>query len=586
MANKTKSRSNISTAVNSTDKGTGYSKTDNGNATRAAVSEELFKKHVGIFGDQVAGRTAAVVCLLQSLNDKNIPFLILEPKEPRYADLLNCGATIKAARYAVGLHNAFAINALEILPQTNLDGHIANLVEIFQQLFDLDLPTTAILERALELTYTRRGWNLISGENKRVQSRAQYEPEIQPTLLELLESIDEAASQCGFDPAICADSLAQLRASIRPLVSGSRRAVFGMRTTTSVDELFKSAAVLELKHLPGQRERAFLTRLILAFLEEIQAAKNSRGELHHVLVVADYTAFHRTLCDSPRGAVFGKRLREFSEMGQALIFAGPSAEQLGDAGIKKLGTSVFTRENDQEELKQVGEVLKLQRSAVESVSSLNEDEALILSCTNQSEATKIVLGKTAVPEKTALSALNEEVNSSHSQGEPVENALLKPIFSSGACFAPEAFRLDAYLLGLKVSENAQFKEMFIRYVLSVLVDLTQLVHFRPRIMHEVHVVAGRDHGIPNHLVCWCALSLVADRYFADKAVEYNWSIANLHKVKDVWYTMMAPAFLPSMPNRKLDAGVIRSWIADFTALHKKENLPMPACGQCTNKCQF
>jgi hypothetical protein len=117
-------------------------------------------------------------------------------------------------------------------------------------------------------------------------------------------------------------------------------------------------------------------------------------------------------------------------------------------------------------------------------------------------------------------------------------------------------------------------------------DPTQLVHFRAQIVHEVQKQAG-NKGVPKVELCWCALSLASDKYFADKARAYDWSVSEEEEVKAGWLEMLAMAFVPREGvSRSLDIKVLKSWIAHFRKLHERESGPLPTCSPCKSKCLF
>jgi len=99
-------------------------------------------------------------------------------------------------------------------------------------------------------------------------------------------------------------------------------------------------------------------------------------------------------------------------------------------------------------------------------------------------------------------------------------------------------------------------------------------------------VAGAKHGLPQVQIQWCALSLATEKYFGEKAGAYDWTLAEEDEIKSGWYELMAPAFLPNIPNRKLDIKILRKWKESFLALHRRDTGPLPTCALCTAKCQY
>lgn len=158
--------------------------------------------------------------------------------------------------------------------------------------------------------------------------------------------------------------------------------------------------------------------------------------------------------------------------------------------------------------------------------------------------------------------------------------------SFGFKYLPEAFEPEPYRLGRTIAENASFYQVFIRYVLSVVSDITQLVHFRAQVIHETDRVASNKHNLNADHVRWCAFSLASDRYFADKALLYDWSATEEEQISSGWFDLIAPAFIPGNPNKRMEAGIVREWVGKFLSLHSREAGPLPTCGPCAAKCDF
>src|SRR5271156_1744529 len=119
--------------------------------------------------------------------------------------------------------------------------------------------------------------------------------------------------------------------------------------------------------------------------------------------------------------------------------------------------------------------------------------------------------------------------------------------SPGAQYLPEAFEPESYEVGRRVAEDLTFYHAFVQYIVSLIADPAQLVHFRATILNEVLRISHLDlklsavaysplaptqfpvvaeHDAPQALrvarsnltsISWCAMSLVTDKYFAETA---------------------------------------------------------------------
>ena len=161
----------------------------------------------------------------------------------------------------------------------------------------------------------------------------------------------------------------------------------------------------------------------------------------------------------------------------------------------------------------------------------------------------------------------------------------------GFQYYPSAFEEEPFKLGKKIAGDDDFYRTFVQYILSVVADLLQLVHFRAAIISElmrsaqVNVFVSGGQALM-HQFTWSALSLATDRYFADVASQYRWNAELQEQLRSQWYGFMAPAFNPSDSNRRLDIPDLKKWRDQLVTFRRLDAGPLPACELCTAKCQY
>lgn len=60
----------------------------------------------------------------------------------------------------------------------------------------------------------------------------------------------------------------------------------------------------------------------------------------------------------------------------------------------------------------------------------------------------------------------------------------------------------------------------------------------------------------------------------------------MEQAKGQWLSLLAPAFVPSNSNRRLDIEDLRDWRRNVLRLHKRDVGPLAACELCTSKCLY
>ena len=140
-------------------------------------------------------------------------------------------------------------------------------------------------------------------------------------------------------------------------------------------------------------------------------------------------------------------------------------------------------------------------------------------------------------------------------------------YSEGARYFPEAFEKEIVRAAEKVVSDTAFLQLFNRFVLAVVADPAQLVHFRVPIIQEVARLAS-EHLTRVNEVTWCALSLATEKYFDETARIFNWSSIETAKIKSKWYEFTSMTFVPRSTNARLNVALVKEWSAEFLALHK------------------
>ncbi len=137
----------------------------------------------------------------------------------------------------------------------------------------------------------------------------------------------------------------------------------------------------------------------------------------------------------------------------------------------------------------------------------------------------------------------------------------------GARFYPAAFLRQSFELGKTVASDDGFNQIFNRFVLAVVADPSQLIHFRAVLVQDVARVC--PHNLPMvSQITWCALSLCTDKYFDDSARILGWTEEEMNGLKSKWYEFTAIAFVPSANPNKLGTSALKDWSFDFLTLHK------------------
>ncbi len=138
-----------------------------------------------------------------------------------------------------------------------------------------------------------------------------------------------------------------------------------------------------------------------------------------------------------------------------------------------------------------------------------------------------------------------------------------------------------------VADDPLFRQTYNRYILSTVKDLTELVHFRAKIIQEIQrVIGGRAKTGNITGITWCVLTQATERYFERKGEENYWLYDQVREQHLRWLNLLRPAFQPTAENKRLDINILKEWRDDFVELHQRDQGPLPTCGPCTSKCLY
>jgi hypothetical protein len=580
----------------------------------------ILTEHVIVTGAQSELRTEFCKKLVGAVEKTSIPFLVLSSNRTYRTLLEDSERSSEIIYYTLG-QNLFpiAVNLFELLPGITVASHINRLGTVFRKIFNLSQPTTYALEKIFTVVYERRGWNLLDNSNSRIselQSR-EYEGDLYPVLSESLELIDETIESCLLDAAVKTEIKSNLQSILSSLTAGVNRSVFNTRSNSSVLDLFQQKVIVETTAIRADQDRALYAAILLNFYEEIIEPST---DLKNIFVLDDCSQMGELFAkpddgdDSKAPTRISFDLDRLTGGGQCVVFSGIRGTHFEPVNLSQTGLCVVFQERNTGAISKLGGFLSLNLPSLGVIKSLAPYEVLILrSCDNSNEVNLQIqhLSRdkneggadldTGVEEKielkchlfalehTLLRAQTQAV--SDEQLEELSNSVERanrPLAQKGASYFPEAFTVDSLAIVEKLLQNKSFYGVFVRYIASFTKDLTQLVHFRAQLIHEVQRLTGRKTPEFLRKISWCSISYASERYFGAKALINHWTLDDERSILHGWFELMAPAFVPDVVNptlqRRLDISQVRGWRDKFLELQAVEQGPFQACGNCTSKC--
>lgn len=460
-----------------------------------------FAKHGLIAGVTGSGKTNTLFYLLDKLWNNGpggVPFLVIEPAKTEYRDLLRNGRfeghlrvyTLGDERFAPLRLNPFEFEIHDAYNRIPVQTHIDYLKSVFNAAFVLYAPMPYVLEMCLHEIYEDRGWDLTTGQNRRLPETLRGKESdypVFPTLTDLYLKIDDVVDRLGYDVKLERDIKASLKARIGSLRLGGKGLMLDVSHSIPMSLLLAQPTILELEQIGNDDEKAFIIGLILTRLYEyrrVQARQHdSLPRLQHVTV---FEEAHRLLknvntevgtedANTKGQAVetFANMLAEIRAYGQGVLIAEQIPTKLTPDAIKNTNLKILQRIVAEDDRDAMGGAMNLTEAQKRQVTALRAGQAVVYAeGADRPYLLRIPMhqgkqdGKTRVKDgyiQQQMSAL-------------VAGKLYDPV-PDWSRYLPGKLARDSEIrdMALLLVSHAEFAERFNRYFLSLVADADQAV---------------------------------------------------------------------------------------------------------------
>lgn len=568
------------------------------------IDVDAMQKHTIVCGVTGGGKTNTCFYLLGQLWKFNIPFMVCEPAKSEYRHMMLMSETFKGVGQAFSLGDEtvspFRLNPFEIMPGVKVQTHLDALKSVFNASFEMYSPMPQVLEKALNSIYSVRGWDLVQNKCRRLPPGVNLgdpdcPPEIFPTMKDLYEIIEPITESFGYSERIGPDVQAALKARIGSLLIGGKGQMLNTRRSIPMEILFGRPTVLELKMVSEDSEKSFLMGMIMVFLYEYREALGPHDHLQHVMLIEEA---HRLLKNVPTAQsgdsanpagkaveFFTNMLAEIRSYGQGFIIADQIPNKLAPEALKNTNLKIMHRIVAVDDRDSMGGAMNLDDIQKRHVTALGQGRAIVYAeKMEQPYHLAIMFDKTKEVPPPDTPAESDQIVRDAMKGLDIVGSFDRHMGCKFCLHRCDSQILDTASL---VADDPLFRQVYNRYILSTLKDLTQLVHFRAQIIHEIQrVIGGRARSGNITGITWCALTQATERYYERKGEENYWYYDQVKEQHLRWLNLLRPAFQPTEVNRRLDIAVLRQWRDDFLELHKRDQGPLATCGPCTSKCIY
>ncbi len=544
-------------------------------------------RHGLVVGATGSGKTNTIFHLLRQIWQMGIPFMVIEPAKTEYRKLLQSemGEDLQVFTLGDDTTSPFRLNPFEIMPGVSVQTHIDHLKAVFNASFIMYAPMPYVLERCIHEIYEDKGWDLVTNENERGFHR-----NAQPTLTDLYRKIDEVVDRLGYEAKITMDVKAALKTRINSLRIGGKGLMLDTRKSIPIQILLKKPTILELEQIGDDDEKAFLIGLLLMFLYEYyvsQGLKEGVG-LRHITVVEEAHRLFKnvpTILDTEVANMRGKAVETFCNIlseirayGEGFLIAEQIPSKLAPDIIKNTNLKVMHRIVAEDDRIIVGEAMNMGEDQKRYIASLNVGEAAVYGEGDDNPIlikvpySKIESGDL---DRTEENRMISKVMKSFRE-EMMDVFLpfeLCPIYCTNTCrYKKEAER---------IVEDAEFREILSRYIISVVVNDTAMSEEFPHVLQTINKLRKNRHKSG---VVLCSLISGIDYYFENKGRQYGWKYDDVDRLKKEFLSLLYNIILRRYKNSSLklplteeERNRVKSFSRRYKELCKRYYNPFSGC---------
>lgn len=356
----------------------------------AWLDVEALASHTFVTGSTGSGKSNTIYKVLEGLQNKKIPWLVIEPAKGEYKDVF--GDDVKV--YGTNPYktpNLLHVNPFSFPDDVHVLEHVDRLAEIFNACWPMYAAMPAILREAMERSYEECGWNLKISKN----------PGMFPTFNTLLDVLPQVIDSSAYSADTTSDYKGALVTRVRSLTRGIHGLIFS--EDTAAKDLFDRNAIVDLSRVGSQETKSLIMGILVLKLQEHRMAADTspNSALRHITVLEEaHHLLRRTSSEQTQEssnlagqavAMLANSIAEMRTYGEGFIIADQSPGLMDMSVVRNTNTKIILRLPDEGDRLLVGKAAGLNDAQIEELAFLERGVAAVY----QSDWAEAVLAKIA-----------------------------------------------------------------------------------------------------------------------------------------------------------------------------------------------
>ena len=349
-----------------------------------AISKDVLNKHTFVTGVTGSGKTTTCMRLLL---ESKLPFLVIEPAKTEYRALHSHCEQIDY--YCLGREELtpFRLNPFELVSEKqNLASHVKVLSATMAAVFPMEAAMPQIVEEAIIMAYTNKGWDIHTGENFYSENPWEQGSKAWPIFSDMISCLEVVIKSKGMGREFEEKYQGSLVARLTNLTLGANGRMLNTPQSFNFDQMLDRKTVIELEEIKDEKDKALFMGLIIQRLAECMKHRHRIDpEFQHLTLIEEA---HRLLSNPEPGdsgskkmgvEMFANLLAEVRKYGEGLIIADQIPNKLIPDVIKNTNTKIVHRLFAADDRRAMGDAMGLSEKQRDFLPYLMPGETVVYS---------------------------------------------------------------------------------------------------------------------------------------------------------------------------------------------------------------
>lgn len=335
------------------------------------LNKKSLTSHVFITGSTGSGKSNTVYTILNEARRADAKFLVIEPAKGEYKNVF--GNDVKVYGTNPELSPLLRINPFTFNEGIHILEHLDRLVEIFNVCWPMYAAMPAVLKDAIEVSYKKAGWNLITSKNI-------FPKKLYPTFADVAENIRKIIDTSEYSEENKGNYKGALITRLKSLSNGINGLIFTNEELGN-KELFDENVIVDLSRIGSMETKALIMGILVMKLQEYRMTSGKmNADLQHITVLEEaHNLLKRTSTEqtSESANLLGKSVEmianaiaEMRTYGEGFIIADQSPGLLDMSVIRNTNTKIIMRLPDESDRELVGKAAGLNDDQVVELTRL------------------------------------------------------------------------------------------------------------------------------------------------------------------------------------------------------------------------